>query len=83
MSRRRAAAAPALAAPSPKGWLLRVACNEQMRDDFVTLHEALEEILKVAAQLPRDRAAATRAQLAGLVTSCPPPRHPHPHHPCA
>jgi hypothetical protein len=29
------------------GWLLRVVCNEQLREEFVTLHEAVEEILKV------------------------------------
>jgi hypothetical protein len=34
---------------SQPGWLLRVACNEQMREEFVTLHEAVEEILKVSA----------------------------------
>ncbi|GBF90596.1 hypothetical protein Rsub_03168 [Raphidocelis subcapitata] len=31
---------------SQPGWLLRVACNEQMREEFATLHEAAEEILK-------------------------------------
>jgi len=42
---------------SQPGWLLRVACNEQMREEFVTMHEAVEEILKSdnLAQLPGGR----------------------------
>lgn len=32
---------------APAGWLLRVACNEQLREEFVTMHEAVQEILKV------------------------------------
>lgn len=29
------------------GWLLRMACNERMKEEFDTLHEAVVEILKV------------------------------------
>jgi hypothetical protein len=33
--------------PRTAGWLLRVACDEQLREEFVTMHEAVQEILKV------------------------------------
>lgn len=29
------------------GWLLLMACNERMKEEFDTLHEAVIEILKV------------------------------------
>jgi hypothetical protein len=29
------------------GWLLRMACNERMKEEFDTLHEAVLEMLKV------------------------------------
>jgi hypothetical protein len=29
------------------GWLLRLACNERMKEEFDTLHEAVLEMLKV------------------------------------
>lgn len=34
----------------PAGWLLRMACNERMKEEFDTLHEAVIEMLKVGGR---------------------------------
>jgi hypothetical protein len=41
------AAAAAAAVAGVPGWLLRLACNERMKEEFDTLHEAVLEMLKV------------------------------------